>query len=102
MLFLNSLRIFQHSFWGRRQLKVSVSFSPGLWNQKNTIVIVGIISRHYTNVVCGTADTWLHPWGNRGGCNDDASTDTWFSAARICLPSLKLNSSVGYHTKNVT
>lgn len=24
MLFLDSLRIFQHSFWGRRQLKIPV------------------------------------------------------------------------------
>ena len=35
---------------------------------------------------------------NSGGYNDD----TWFSAVRICLHFLKLNSSVEYHTKNVT
>jgi hypothetical protein len=68
---------------------------------KNTIVAVGIIIPRYNNVVCETGDTWLYPGGNSGGYNDNASTDTWFSAVRICLPFLKLNSSVEYHTKDV-
>jgi hypothetical protein len=49
------------------------------------IMAVGIIITRYNDVVCGTADTWLYP----GGYNDDASTDTWFSAVRICLLFLK-------------
>jgi len=62
---------------------------------------VGIIIPLYNNVVCGTADTWLYPGCNSGGYNDDASTDTWFSAVRMCLPLLKLKRSVEYHRKDV-
>ena len=68
---------------------------------KNSIVAIGIIIPRYDNVACGTADTWLYPGGNSGGYNDDASTDTWLSAVRICLSFLKLNNSVEYHTKDV-
>jgi hypothetical protein len=68
---------------------------------KHKIVVIGIIMPRYNNGVCGTAGTWLYPAGNSGGYNDDALTVTWFSAVRKCLPFLKLNSSVEYHTKDV-
>jgi hypothetical protein len=63
---------------------------PWCVEPNNAVVAVGIIIPRKNNVVCGNADTWLYPGGNSGGYNDDASTDTWFSAVRICLVFFKL------------